>query len=68
MPLLGLGSSRIGNIVEVISNSIKDGLRLINTTFYYKNEEEVGKSIKVALDTVYCKREDLFAIGKLWIE
>ena len=38
MPLIGLGSSRISNIVEVVSNSIKDGLRLIDTAFYYKNE------------------------------
>ena len=68
MPLIGLGSSRISNIVEVVSNSIKDGLRLIDTAFYYKNEEEVGKGIKVALDNGYCKREDLFVIGKLWIE
>ena len=68
MPLIGLGSSRISNIVEVVSNSIKDGLRLIDTAFYYKNEEEVGKGIKVALDAGYCKREDLFVIGKLWIE
>jgi diketogulonate reductase-like aldo/keto reductase len=68
IPLIGLGSSRISNIVEVVSNSIKDGLRLIDTAFYYKNEEEVGKGIKVALDAGYCKREDLFVIGKLWIE
>ena len=68
MPLIGLGSSRISNIVEVVSNSIKDGLRLIDIAFYYKNEEEVGKGIKVALDNGYCKREDLFVIGKLWIE
>ena len=68
MPLIGLGSSRISNIVEVVSNSIKDGLRLIDTAFYYKNEEDVGKGIKLALEKGYCKREDLFIIGKLWIE
>ena len=65
MPLIGLGSSRISNIVEVVSNSIKDGLRLIDTAFYYKNEEDVGKGIKLALEKGYCKREDLFIIGKL---
>ena len=68
IPLIGLGSSRISNIVEVVSNSIKDGLRLIDTAFYYKNEEEVGKGIKLALEKGYCKREDLFVIGKLWID
>ena len=37
MPLIGLGSSRISNIVEVVYNSIKDGLRLIDTAFKYGN-------------------------------
>ena len=68
MPYIGLGSSRISNIVEVVCNSIKDGLRLIDTAFYYKNEDQVGEGIKKALDEGLCKREDLFIIGKLWIE
>ena len=68
MPYIGLGSSRISNIVEVVCTSIKDGLRLIDTAFYYKNEDQVGEGIKKALDEGLCKREDLFVIGKLWIE
>ena len=68
MPYIGLGSSRISNIVEVVCTSIKDGLRLIDTAFYYKNEDQVGEGIKKALDEGLCKREDLFVIGKLRIE
>ena len=67
MPLIGLGTSRISNIVDVIYSSIKDGLRLIDTAFKYGNEEEVGKGIKKALDDGLCKREELFIIGKVWI-
>ena len=68
MPLMGLGSSRISNIVDVVYNSIKDGLRLIDTAFKYGNEAEIGKGLKKALDDNLCKREDLFIIGKIWID
>ena len=68
IPMIGLGSSRINNIVDVIYNSIKDGLRLIDTAFKYGNEDEIGKGLKKALDDGLCKREDLFVIGKLWID
>ena len=68
MPLIGLGSSRIKNIVDVVYNSIKDGLRLIDTAFKYGNEAEIGKGLKKALDDNLCKREDLFIIGKIWID
>ena len=67
MPLIGLGTSRINNIIDVIYNSIKDGLRLIDTAFKYGNEIEVGQGIKKALDDGVCKREELFIIGKIWI-
>jgi len=33
MPIIGLGTSRINNIIDVIYNSIKDGIRLIDTVF-----------------------------------
>ena len=68
IPLIGLGSSRISNIVDVIYNSIKDGLRLIDTAFKYGNEEEIGQGLKKVLDEGIVKREELFIIGKLWID
>ena len=58
IPLIGMGTSRIideinekkGNIKNVIYNSIKDGVRLIDTAYKYNNEEQVGDGIKQALD------------------
>ena len=68
IPLIGLGTSRISDVVNVVYYSIKDGLRLIDTATKYGNEEEVGKGLKKALEDKICKREDLFIIGKLWID
>ena len=79
IPLMGMGTSRIideitqgkvvlkkDNIKDVIYNSIKAGVRLIDTAFKYENEEKVGDGIKKALDEKICKREDLIIIGKIW--
>ena len=66
IPYIGLGTSRIQNIIDVIYGSIKDGVRLIDTAFLYGNEEEIGKGLKKAIDDGLCKREDLFVIGKIW--
>ena len=63
-PIIGLGTSHNNN-EEVIYQSIKDGTRLIDTAAAYKNEEEVGRAIKKAIDEKIVKREDLFIITKL---
>ena len=68
IPYIGLGTSRINNIIDVVYSSIKDGVRLIDTAFKYGNEEDIGKGLKKALDDGLCKREDLFIIGKIWID
>ena len=70
IPLIGMGTSRIidkitegkvvikeNNIKDVIYQSIKDGVRLIDTAYKYGNEEQVGVGIKQALDEKICKRE-----------
>ena len=80
IPLIGMGTPRIidvitlGNVVikennirDVIYNSIKDGVRLIDTSYLFGNEKEVGEGIRKALDEGICKREDLIIIGKVWI-
>ena len=69
IPLIGLGTSRIENPEEIIYNSIKHGVRLIDTAFKYGNEEQIGNGIQRALndDTINCKREDLIIMGKVWI-
>ena len=65
-PIIGLGTTEMKND-EVIYQSIKDGTRLIDTASSYKNEEEVGKGIKRAIDDNLVKREDLFVVTKLGI-
>ena len=76
IPLIGQGTSRIideirvgvkGNIKRVIYQSIKDGVRLIDTAYKYGNEKQVGEGIKQALDEKVCEREDLIIIGKIWL-
>ena len=68
IPLIGLGTSRIKNVEEVVYHSIKDGVRLIDTALLYKNEEDIGKGIKKAINEGIVKREELFIVDKLWID
>ena len=67
IPLMGLGTHRIQNAADIVYNSIKDGIRLIDTATRYGNEVEKGKGIKRALDEGLCKREDLFVVTKIWL-
>ena len=67
-PVIGVGTCNIKNVEEVVYQSIKDGTRLIDTAAKYKNEEEVGKGIKRAIEENIVKREDLFIVTKCWIE
>ena len=66
-PKSGLGTCNLKEITEVVYESIKDGTRLIDTASFYKNEEEIGKGIKKALDEGFVKREDLFVVTKCWV-
>ena len=69
IPYMGLGTHRLVDetIVDVIYNSIKDGVRLIDNDPRYRNEKYVGEGIKKALDEKICKREDLVIISKIWL-
>ncbi len=67
IPIMGLGTHRILEPAEIVYNSIKDGVRLIDTASRYGNEEEIGKGIKRALEEGICKREDLFVTTKIWL-
>ena len=67
IPNIGIGTSHMNNVVEVIYQSIKDGVRLIDTASKYENEVEVGKGINKAIDEGIVKREDLFIVTKFWI-
>ena len=67
IPVIGLGTFKIYEPEEIVYNSIKHGVRLIDTAYKYENEKEVGEGIKKALAEGICKREDLTIIGKVWI-
>ena len=84
IPTMGLGTTRLRNMNDanfsmkesdrnkgeddVVYNSIKHGVRLIDTASKYENEVEVGKGIKRAIDEGIVKREDLFVITKMWLD
>ena len=67
IPSIGSGSNE-NTTEEIIYQSIKAGTRLIDTASDYKNETEVGKGIKKALEENIIKREDLFIITKFAFE
>ena len=69
IPLMGLGTSKITGPVNIVYESIKSGVRLIDTAYKYGNEKEVGEGIALALkDTkLNLKREDLTIMGKIWL-
>ncbi|KAI8064322.1 4-dihydromethyltrisporate dehydrogenase [Gilbertella persicaria] len=68
IPLVGFGTARIKpeDAEEVVYNAIKTGYRLIDGALHYKNEAEVGKAVRRAINDGIVKREDLFIVGKLW--
>lgn len=68
IPNIGIGTSNMKNVEEVLYQSIKDGVRLIDTASRYNNEEEVGKAINKAINDGIVKREDLFVVTKFWLD
>ena len=68
IPKIGVGTCNMKNIEEVLYQSIKDGIRLIDTASRYKNEEEVGKAINKAISDGIVRREDLFVVTKFWLD
>ena len=68
IPMLGLGTHKMIDPVNIIYKSIKQGARLIDTGTRYGNEEEVGKGVKKALEDGLCKREELIIVGKVWLQ
>ena len=67
-PKIGLGTALIKteNDIEVVFQSIKDGIRLIDTE--PANEILVGRGIKKAIENKIVQRKDLFIITKLELE
>ena len=67
-PLMGLSTILIKDKddIDVVYQSIKDGVRLIDTERAY--EELVGEGIKKAIDEGIVRRKDLFIVTKLELE
>jgi diketogulonate reductase-like aldo/keto reductase len=65
MPRLGLGTHAIPNIEEIVYDSIKSGVRHFDCAKRYKNEIEIGRSIKKAILDGLVTREELFITTKL---
>ena len=67
MPILGLGTWQLMD--DVAENSvyaaIKNGYRLIDTAYWYGNEEDVGKAVRRAIEDGLVKRDELFITTKL---
>jgi len=52
-----------------MANAITEiGYRFVDTASNYKNEETVGKAIKIAIDSGKVTREELFIVTKVWID
>jgi diketogulonate reductase-like aldo/keto reductase len=68
-PIIGEGTHFVKNVIaSVVYQSIKDGVRFIDTASIYDDEEEVGEGIKKALDEKIVKREELYVVTKLWTD
>jgi diketogulonate reductase-like aldo/keto reductase len=67
MPRIGLGTYKVKNLDNIVYQSIKNGVRMIDTATIYENEEEVGQGIKKAIDEKIVTREELFVVTKLWV-
>jgi len=67
MPRIGLGTAGVKGVAIIVYESIKDGLRMIDTAECYENEKEIGEGINRALTEGIVKREDLFIVTKLWV-
>lgn len=65
MPLLGLGVYKAtgeNEVEKAIQYAVRAGYRLIDTASVYKNEDGVGRGIRMC----QCPREDLFLTTKVW--
>lgn len=67
MPVLGFGVFQVTDLAECersVVDAIETGYRLIDTAASYRNEEAVGKAIKLS----GVAREELFITTKVWIQ
>lgn len=62
MPLIGLGTYKAHNAIDLMLKALDLGYRALDTAWMYQNEAEVGQAIA----HTDVKREDLFVATKIW--
>ncbi|ODV93487.1 hypothetical protein PACTADRAFT_46841 [Pachysolen tannophilus NRRL Y-2460] len=71
VPAFGLGTynedeSQHHKITQAVITAIEEGVRHIDTAWYYETEPYIGKALKDVFDRGIVKREDLFITTKVW--
>jgi 2,5-diketo-D-gluconate reductase B len=61
MPVIGFGTSQLGNCGEIVANALKTGYRHIDTAWKYGTEKGVGEGIKAS----GVARKDIFLVTKV---
>lgn len=61
MPVIGFGTSSLGNCGEIVANALKAGYRHIDTAWKYGTEKGVGEGIKASR----VPRRDIFLVTKV---
>lgn len=61
IPVIGFGTSQLGDCAEVVATALKVGYRHIDTAWKYGTEEGVGKGIRLS----GLPREDIFLTTKV---
>ncbi|XP_011641646.1 1,5-anhydro-D-fructose reductase-like isoform X1 [Pogonomyrmex barbatus] len=66
MPMLGLGTYKMGDVKRAVKDAIDLGYRHIDTAFFYGNEKEIGEAVREKIEDGTVTREDVFITTKLW--
>ena len=61
IPVIGFGTSQLGDCGEIVANALKVGYRLIDTAWKYGTEAGVGEGIKASS----VPRRDIFLVTKV---
>jgi|SoiMethySBSTD1v2_1073268.scaffolds.fasta_scaffold248164_2 diketogulonate reductase-like aldo/keto reductase len=61
MPVIGFGTSSLGNCGEIVANALKAGYRHVDTAWKYGTEKGVGEGIKAS----GVPRKDIFLVTKV---
>ena len=61
IPVIGFGTSQLGNCGEIVANALKVGYRHIDTAWKYGTETGVGEGIKAS----GVSRKDIFLVTKV---